>query len=225
MKNSNQSQTFPQKFCWTKFGAEAGESLENILARKELERIANDGVFLWGIGNSVAPGLRMLVQIEDTPRVVFSPMRSAAKAIDISPPSIVEWIRARGLGGQEWDIPSGSTVTSRGASSKAEAKRKHYALVCHSAVPLHHENHQRELDFGDLRNLSSGGPLGFSQVTSVVQTLENPTSTGTKYPVGFMAELVYPYFLELSDPVPVKPGNYARKTSRKIQREFEMTFT
>lgn len=212
----------PKRFCWTKFGAESGESFEEILARKEQERHTNLGIFLWGIGNSVAPGLRVLIQSEGCPRVVFSPMRSPAKMIDISPSAVVEWVRAIGLGGQEWNIPSGSTVTSRAYSSTAGAKKKHYALVCHSDKPLGQDTRQLELDFGNLRNLNSGGPLGFSQVTSVVQTLEKPPATGPRYPVGFIAELVYPYFLELSEPVSIEPGKSTVRTRRKIQSELEM---
>jgi hypothetical protein len=46
----------PEAFVWTRFGTEAGQTIDRILARKEAERIANGGLFLWGIGNSVATG-------------------------------------------------------------------------------------------------------------------------------------------------------------------------
>ena len=45
----------PNYFCWTKIGTEAGETIESILLRKELERISNNGIFLWGVGNSIEP--------------------------------------------------------------------------------------------------------------------------------------------------------------------------
>jgi hypothetical protein len=35
----------PMAFCWTRFGPEAGESFSDILARKNAEREAGDGVF------------------------------------------------------------------------------------------------------------------------------------------------------------------------------------
>src|ERR1700728_56037 len=34
----------PDRFCWTRFGTEAGESIEHILNRKEEERLANGGI-------------------------------------------------------------------------------------------------------------------------------------------------------------------------------------
>ena len=34
------STNLPDVFCWTKMGTEAGQSLENIIARKEAERDA-----------------------------------------------------------------------------------------------------------------------------------------------------------------------------------------
>ena len=47
----------PRFFCWTRFGTEAGQPIEQILERKEQERIVNNGLFLWGIGNSLTPSM------------------------------------------------------------------------------------------------------------------------------------------------------------------------
>src|SRR4051812_14384368 len=98
----------PARFCWTKFGSEAGESIAEILARKEWERASNGGVFLWGIGNSVGPGIRRLVSLEPAPLAVFSPMRSAAKSADAAPSHVVRWREAVDLNGNSWEIPEGS---------------------------------------------------------------------------------------------------------------------
>ena len=38
----------PSHFVWTRYGTESGESMGAILARKERERIAAAGCFLWG---------------------------------------------------------------------------------------------------------------------------------------------------------------------------------
>ena len=40
-------------FVWSKMQAEAGQGLAAIVARKEAERAAVDGIFWWGIGNSL----------------------------------------------------------------------------------------------------------------------------------------------------------------------------
>ena len=87
MKNK----TIPKCFCWTRFGTEAGEAIGHIFKRKEEERIANSGVFIWGIGNAVGPSVRELVLRTPKPQVLFSPIRSAAKLQDVSPPSVAAW--------------------------------------------------------------------------------------------------------------------------------------
>lgn len=198
-----------RRFCWTKYGTEAGETIEAILARKEAERLANMGVFLWGIGNSVGPGIRRLVALEREPRVVFSPMRAAAKFADVKPERVVTWTRAHDLNGREWDIPDGSLVTSR-ANSALQGKRSHYALVCRSDQPLRLVQDADEIDFEDLRNLESGNRLGYSQVTAVVERAERRGQSELSYLVGFVAALVFPYFVTLSGPVPsgtrLRPG-------------------
>jgi hypothetical protein len=196
------SSGIPQHFCWTKFGSEAGEGVTEILGRKDGERAANGGLFLWGVGNSVARGIKALVRLEKEPTVIFSPMRAKAKAIDVAPRRVVLWRSALGIDGQEWNIPPGSTVTSRGDSSGGAMKRSHYALVCRSDTPLSAACfNYRPLQFGSICNLLSGSQLGFSQVTSVVGYRERENGAGPLYPVGFLASLVYPYFVELFDPI------------------------
>lgn len=193
----------PQRFCWTKFGTESGESVENILERKEMERSAHQGMFLWGIGNSVGPAVRELVRREPRPMVLFSPMRSRPKQIDVEPSAVLRWTRAFTLNDEEWRIPPGVQVLSRGATHAGAQKRSHYALVCRSDSPLTADQQLGDLDFGDLVNLLSHSKLGHSQVTSVVQLQPSGGTTGTRYPIGFAAELAFPYFIRLVDPIPV----------------------
>jgi hypothetical protein len=194
--------SIPQRFCWTRFGTESGEPIEEILARKDRERSANRGLFLWGVGNSVAPAMRALLRTEREPIAIFSPMRAKPKAIDVVPASIVVWRVARGLDGVVWDIPHGSTVVSRASKGVGQEKRTHYALVCRSDVPLPTALSSRQLYFGALSNLVSGSPLGYSQVTSVVGHNLMVSRAGPAYPIRFFARLVYPYFVELSNPIP-----------------------
>jgi hypothetical protein len=192
----------PRRFCWTKFGSESGEGIEAILARKDRERVANGGIFLWGIGNSVGPGIRALVRLESEPMAVFSPMRAKPKAIDTAPGRVVVWRSARGIDGNDWEIPTGSMVVSRGDSGKGTMKRTHYALVCRSDKALATNSPSTaHLSFSALSNLVSGAPVGYSQVTSIVDYRADPGKGGPNYDVGFLAQLVYPYFIELFDPL------------------------
>lgn len=190
----------PSRFCWTKYGTEAGEPADAILARKERERFENGGIFLWGIGNSIAPGIRALVKLEHRPLAVFSPMISSAKVADVNPSRVVRWTRARDMNGDWWPMPLASRVTSRGSTGHRD-KTTHYALVCKSDQPLTSADARPSaLAFDALSNLESGNRLGFSQVTSVVKMNGN-CRNGRHYDIGFVAELAFPYFVELHSPV------------------------
>lgn len=193
----------PHRFCWTRFGIESGESVDSILSRKENDRKKNDGMFLWGIGNSIGPAIRELVRLEPNPRVVFSPMRAQPKAIDVAPAQVFAWSRASTLDDQEWNIPPGLHVVSRGSTGGGRIKSAHYALVCHSREPLVVRKESVQLQFDSMVNLLSQNKLGYSQVTSVVELKSCENSGDTCYSVGFQAELVYPYFVKLSDPTPI----------------------
>lgn len=190
----------PKHFCWTRFGTEAGEKIDSILARKERERRATGGLFLWGIGNSVGPAIRELIRLEEHPMVLFSPMRSKPKAIDTSPAGLTVWSEAQDLDGRDWQIPQGVKVTSRERSETGRAKLSHYALVCRSSSPLTVHN-VASLRYEELVNLQSKNKLGASQVTAVVERLARATEESTTYPVAFLAELVFPYFVKLTGPL------------------------
>src|ERR1700722_15920090 len=85
--------TVPGMFCWTKMGTEAGQPLEVILRRKDLERECGDGVFAWGIGSSIGPPLeyaRRLVR-EASIDAFFTPMKSRSRAADSEPTGTVMW--------------------------------------------------------------------------------------------------------------------------------------
>lgn len=190
----------PNHFCWTRFGTESGEDIMSILARKEQERQATGGMFLWGVGSSVGPAMRDLVRIEQQPRVVFSPMRSKPKPIDCTPSGVLHWTSAQDLNGNEWPLPAGTRVTSRQRSEGGREKRAHYALVCRSSMPLVAREEHR-LIYEALVNLQTKNKLGASQVTAVVQLLKVAKQEGTAYPVALIAELVFPYFVRLENPV------------------------
>jgi hypothetical protein len=197
---NTESFAHPNRFCWTRFGVESGECVDSILLRKERERSAHDGLFLWGIGNSVGPAIRELVKLESKPRVIFSPMRSKAKEIDVSPSKVITWTRAQILDGSEWLMPPGLRVVSRASTEIGRAKRSHYALVCRSTEPLSVSSDLGQIHYERLVNLLSKNKLGHSQVTSVVECIEGLQGNARTYPIGFSAELAYPYFLKLTEP-------------------------
>jgi hypothetical protein len=187
----------PDVFCWTRFGTEAGEPIEAILGRKDRERSETDGLFLWGIGNSVAPAMLELVRQVARPEVLFSAIKSAPRQIDVAPAHTYEFRIATTMVGDRVQLPSTIHVH---AGSPSEALRPRYALVCQSKTSLVLANHG-ELSFLSLTNLLSGSQLGASQVTAVVRRDEDVLVGGRTYVVAMRARLIEPFFIRLGDPV------------------------
>lgn len=220
----------PREFVWTRYGTEGGEAAASILARKERERSACGGLFLWGIGNSVAPALRCLLASTTpaAPAVVLSPMLSKPRAEDTKPSGVVRWRRAQALDGREWAMPPGSLVTSR-MTAGGRLKTRHFALVCWSAESLHADLSAPRFSIGDLQNYASGHQVGHSQVTSVVRRIGH-TPEG-EYVAALVAVLTYPFVVELSAPAPVvdafeQSGSYnaaegEARSSRRVQTRSE----
>jgi len=192
----------PRCFVWTRFGTEAGQSISDILRRKETERSANGGVFYWGIGNAVGPSILELLRLSDEPEVLFSPIKSAPRRDDVSPESVVAWTAAAGLDGEPYRLPLWSLITSRFNVGRP----RHYALVCRSDSSLVNGPAEQTTDkiaIGELTNLLTGRPLGASQVTAVVRRRAQYAPVTAEYSVNFRAKLAPPYFIQLSDPLPI----------------------
>lgn len=192
----------PGSFCWTRFGTEAGEEINNIFARKNEERRINEGVFLWGIGNSIGPSIKELIRLVKNPEVVFSPIRSAPRKEDVSPEQVVAWTEAETIWGDAYIQPSGSVVTSR--LGRGRKRISHYALVCASDDALEQNFDADIIFFRKLRNLKTDRPLAASQVTAVVRHTEDGNSAeGLMYRAVIRTKLVYPYFIRLLAPIPM----------------------
>ncbi len=186
------------RFCWTRFGTGAGESPYTLVERKERER-ATTGIFLWGIGNAIGLSLRLLVALERPPIVVFSPTLSDFKDTGANRDFPVRWSEAVGLDGEPWTIPAGVACSSRGSIGKG-AKRKHYALVCTFATPLHlATDGDPRIDVSALRDLGHKSTINGSQSTAVVERVE--PASDPRYKIAMIAELVHPYFVELRTPI------------------------
>lgn len=213
----------PRAFCWSKYGAEAGECATEIVHRKELERRHNDGMFLWGIGTSIRPSLALLLDMYKQPHVVFSPMVSRPRMVDRSPTAVCVWTTAVGFDGFRFKLPEYSLVTSR--ASTGRRPQRHFALVCASKDSLL-EQDRASLFHSQLRNLRTGTPLGHSQVTSVVRYAQNQHAPTRLYRVGFRAKLVYPFLIELMDPMPLPDDIQLNQVddldrSRRVQRVLD----
>jgi hypothetical protein len=200
----SQSTDVPERFVWTRFGTEAGQSIAHILGRKEKERSANSGVFYWGIGNAVGPSIVELLRQSEEPEVLFSPIKSAPRRDDVAPDSVVAWTAAAGMNGEPHRLPIWSLITSRFNMQRP----RHYALVCRCDSSLLDtfgltEPVTKKIAIGELSNLLTGRPLGSSQVTAVVRRQVQDFRSGAEYLVRLRVKLVPPYFIQLSAPRPI----------------------
>ena len=193
--------------CWTRMQAEAGQALEAIIARKELERQAGGGLFLWGVGSAPSRAIRPLAQLSRRIPVIFSVMRSKPKPTDTAPSRVVVWRHYVDTGGAARRLPAHCIVTSRGDSARGP-KRAHYALMCRSDAPL--ELHSGiEFNPAGYRNAGQrGAPVGASQVTALLQPCA-PVDGKPGYEANMLAELTGSYWVRLVDPLEVSPGTLA----------------
>jgi hypothetical protein len=224
----------PECFCWTRFGSEAGQPIDEILRRKEEERVANRGMFFWGIGNALGPSLRELLRRTRDPEVLFSPMKSAPRADDVTPPAVVVWTSAETLNGDLYSLPGCSLVTS--GHDPLSPRGTHYALVCYSDSPLVLSRPENKIVLAQLCNLLTGRPIAASQTTAIVQRKATGPSETSAYQISIRARLVYPYFLTLRDPIPLsEPGPqldwaaivqqaWQRRRTNRIPKTISLSF-
>lgn len=199
-----QFEGIPPVFCWTKMGTEAGQSLELILRRKELERKSGQGLFAWGIGNSlgVAAALARQESQDNEVDVLFTPMRSVAKHIDASPTQVLLWLGYHNEDGIETRLPIHMVVTSRGSLGREGGRRSHYALLCEAHRDIAISADLGVIDASRAKNFASLNPLGASQVTAVVRYQSTCDELPEKhYPVSFRAKLHGVGFVRLASPV------------------------
>lgn len=183
----------PSAFVWTRFGTEAGETIDSILQRKEQERVSNCGVFWWGIGNSVGRAVSLLAKEIDSPVAIFSSISGRPRAIDAAPTCKAKWTAAEDWLGFSVPIPEHTLVTSHGG------RAVHYALVCRAETPLTFAAAEH-IFAGDLTNFESGRPVGASQTTAVVRN--NFRGIGKPYAVALRVRLVEPYVVTLRQSEP-----------------------
>jgi hypothetical protein len=197
-------------------GAESGQVLETILARKELERAASGGTFYWGIGNALGRGPTALAARERFPQVVFSTIRGAANPRDSRPARVVLWLSSKDPSGRSSPLPPYVLVTSRADRQSGSFKQAHFALLCRSDSSLTVVS-DRELNFRALRNLTTGRPLGFSQVTAVVEMPRlDDAHRSLTYRVQLVAEWQRPFVARLTDPVMLVPEELSEIDSAAI---------
>jgi hypothetical protein len=181
-------------FVWSKMQTESGATLPAILALKENERLAGNGQFWWGVGNSLGPRLRKVVQeAGGTLPVLFSLMLSRPQKADTHPEGIHLWTKWEDAEGRRHDLPPNVLQWSR-----AGDKDYHYALVCHSQAPLAITAHGA---FDPTRCVTPTGKRpGAQQTTALLQGDPYDDHGPGVYHFGFRATLIEPWQVKLVEP-------------------------
>jgi hypothetical protein len=128
--------------CLTKFGPESGETGNEILARKDLERRAGVGAhkneFWWGIGEKgTAQSIQTLISQHGGSTVLFSAIKDQKPPNKGSAADALVWRKYRMFGGDILqDIPKHVLISSAAVTKGGKIRTRHFALVCNSTVPF-----------------------------------------------------------------------------------------
>lgn len=201
--------------CWSKMQAEAGQPLERIIARKELERRAGNGMFAWGVGNAPSTLIPTLGKARTEVDALFSFMRTKPRAEDADPSGVFVWRTFFDCEGMEHPLPPHLVVTSRSRSSSGP-KRAHYALICYSDRTLSLGDHG-PFDPECYRNAgAAGGRVGSSQVTALLSPIGR-SSKEAPYRIAFEAKLIGSLWVKLGQPLLVSKArvNWLKRLTEK----------
>lgn len=205
--------------CWSRMQSEAGQGLHRILARKELERSACDGIFFWGVGNAPGTEPARLARAGTPVHAIFSVMKSKPKPQDANAGDLNLWRRYVDKFGDIQSLPSGALITSRSGARD----RSHYALMCEAEHPVALGDHG-PFNPKAFRNVGGrGAPVGASQVTALLR-MSDPQAVGTDggYRANLRATLTGGYWVKLVDPVRVS-GQCAKALLAELEEVADMT--
>jgi len=208
--------------CLTKFGPESGETAEEILARKDLERRSGVGghknEFWWGVGEKgTAQSIKMLISQHGGNVVLFSAIKEQKPPNKGSATDALVWRKYRMLGGDiVHDIPKHVLITSAAVTKGGAIRTRHFALVCNSSVPIMMGGRAFRFSNPHYKNLSKDGKFGKSArgqrtTTALVRWTSSPIS-GAECDslIDFSADLCAPYCVELFDPKQISPSAVAK---------------
>lgn len=179
--------------------SEAGQPIKTIIARKELERRAGNGLFFWGIGNAPSRAIKRLAAKGEDVDLVFSLMKGRPKSRDASPSGILAWRTYFDLHDVERLLPVNVLVTSR-MEVASGTKSVHYALMCRSEEELRLDDRGAAFDPAAYRNVGeAGGAVSSSQVTALIART-GEESLVSDYRINLRAKLSGSYWVRLGRP-------------------------
>jgi hypothetical protein len=182
--------TWPNVFCWSKVGPEAGLTLSQIVRWKEFQRALTNGIFYWGVGG--IPGREKqsaFFASTQAPRVLFSEQLSEARDDYQNPSSTVLWTHYVDGNGSEAPLPPCAAVTSKAGASR------HFAIVGRLDAPIRIAD--VPFDIGLFRNFLGRPNIAYQQPAPIIEV--NPSGQPKKlYRRGFWADLAKPCFVSLT---------------------------
>ena len=220
--------------CLTKFGPESGETADEILARKDLERRsgtrAHKNEFWWGIGEKgAAQSMNRLISQHGANAVLFCAIKSQQLPENGSASDILVWRKYSVLGDRVLhDIPKHVLITSAAVTKSGRIRTTHFALTCNSRVQIEMGGRVFRFSNSHYKNLSQDGKLGKSArgrrtTTALVRSTSSPIS-GAECDtiIDFCADLCAPYCVELSDPKQISFGVIA-SLNQQIANGFNVS--
>jgi len=130
---------YPKIFCITKVGIESGESRSSIIERKDKEREQNDGIFFWGIGNSLGEKFWDFIESTKNPSIIFLSMKAKAKDIDINPTRTFIWTKYINRKNQIIELPETIKIINR------QSKLKMWKALINIVIIINKSNYKMVL--------------------------------------------------------------------------------
>lgn len=198
--------------CLTKFGPESGETANEIIFRKDLERrsgtAANMNEFWWGIGEKgTAQSINLLVAQYGANVALFCAIKKQDPPKKHATSDVLVWRKYRALGSTLLhDVPPHVLISSAAMTKGGDSRTIHFALVCKSPNQLKIGGNICRLANHHYKNLSKGGSLGRASrgqrtTTALVKWTSGAISEAEcDCLVDFSAQLCAPHCVELHNP-------------------------
>jgi hypothetical protein len=182
-------------------GQDAGQPLEEIIARKEAERKTGHS-FWWGLGTPLGPRVELAAIANGGTLSARFSAHAGRKAAQASSEVVHLWNGwCSILTGQHGTIPKHVLVLG------GNPGKNYYALVCRSNVEIRLGNHG-PFDPSQCLTVANGIAPGPSQRAALL-TSQTRHFSG-RYRIAFEADLVEPWFVRLTDSRPLTADELAR---------------
>jgi hypothetical protein len=188
-----------EPLVWSLMGQDAGQSLDEIIIRKEAER-RTGGEFWWGLGTPLGDRVESVAILNGgTLPALFSALENQKQAPGQNTYVWNGWHSIRT--GRHGSVPKHVLVLG------GNPDRPYYALVCRCDTELILGDHG-PFDPAQCLTVANGVPPGVSQRAALLRgQVKHPHG---RYRIAFNAYLVAPWFVRLTDPRMLTAAQLAR---------------